>query len=363
MASPDLAGLYAEHAPGARRLAACLVPRDDAEDLVAESFARITAAVRRGGRPERFRPYLMTVMRHEARRSAGKHRLRAVPEPAPEPPPAPGADEEAARAEEAMRVLAAFAALPERWRAVLWATAVEGHGPAELAGRWGMSPAAVAQLAARAREGLRRAWLQAHVGPVPGPCRRYAADLGAATRGRLARSRRAALDAHLAGCPGCRAQAAELAGLNARMRELLGPAALLLAARRFLTRLHPAALGAGVAAAAGLTLVTLPYATPPGAPAAPAVSRPALAVPAPPLAGPRMSGGRHARAAPAMLPAACTSPAASPSAVPAAAPARPAPSPGMTGTTAPPGPSPSLSPSAPASQGAPPGFDSSQVSW
>ena len=58
----------------------------------------------------------------------------------------------------------AFARLPERWRAVLWHTAVRGR----VAGRGGragsgLTPGGVAALAFRARERLRQIYLQEHV--------------------------------------------------------------------------------------------------------------------------------------------------------------------------------------------------------
>ena len=353
MAPQDLAELYAEHAPGARRLAASLAPADQVDDLVAESFTRVIAAVNRGGRPERFRPYLMATVRNTARRRpAGRHRV--VPCPDPEPPPAPGAGEEAERADEALRVMAALGALPGRWRAVLWATAVEDRKPAELAAAWGMTPGAVAQLAARAREGLRRTWLQSHVGQVPDGCRRHAALLGRATRGRLPRRDRVTLDAHLAGCAPCRELAAELAALNARLGVILTPAALALAARRLLRCLHhPAALASATVAA--VTLAALPYVSParslptPPARAAPQATAPALRAAAPPPAAARstyQSRHRVARALPLAVVPAC--PTASPSAT-----GTPSPAPSVSVT---PGPAPSPTPStgAPLSPSAPP---------
>ena len=66
----------------------------------------------------------------------------------------------------------AFASLPERWQLVLWHTEVEGRSAAEVAPILGLAPNAVAALAYRAREGLRQAYLNAHIhaGP-PEACR------------------------------------------------------------------------------------------------------------------------------------------------------------------------------------------------
>src|ERR1700676_4719321 len=59
--------LYVEHAPAARRLALSMVPADVADDIVAEAFARVLAAIRAGGGPNHaFRGYLLTAVRHQA---------------------------------------------------------------------------------------------------------------------------------------------------------------------------------------------------------------------------------------------------------------------------------------------------------
>jgi RNA polymerase sigma factor (sigma-70 family) len=164
--------LYAEHAPAARRLALSLVPGDVADDIVSEAFVRVIAAVRRGASPVSFRPYLFTVIRNQAWAYVReRHRLVLVADP--EPPAAPGAGELAVRREELAMVTRAFAALPQRWQFILWQTEVEGHQPASLSERTGLSPNAVAQLAVRARVGLSQAWerergpLERDTGPLP----------------------------------------------------------------------------------------------------------------------------------------------------------------------------------------------------
>jgi DNA-directed RNA polymerase specialized sigma24 family protein len=44
--------LYVEYAPVARGLALSMVPPDVADDIVAEAFARVLAAIRAGGGPD-----------------------------------------------------------------------------------------------------------------------------------------------------------------------------------------------------------------------------------------------------------------------------------------------------------------------
>jgi hypothetical protein len=57
----------------------------------------------------------------------------------------------------------AFASLPKRWQTVLWQLDVDGWKPNELAAELGIAPNAVSALAYRAREGLRKAYLEQHV--------------------------------------------------------------------------------------------------------------------------------------------------------------------------------------------------------
>jgi hypothetical protein len=50
--------LYIEYTPAARRLASSLVPSDVADDIVAEAFARLLAAIRSGGGPSQTFPWV-----------------------------------------------------------------------------------------------------------------------------------------------------------------------------------------------------------------------------------------------------------------------------------------------------------------
>ena len=81
----------------------------------------------------------------------------------------------------------AFTSLPERWRTVLWQVEVEGERPAAVAPSFGLSPNAMAALARRAREGLRAAYLQAHLtAEASEDCRATVSRLGNYVRGDLA---------------------------------------------------------------------------------------------------------------------------------------------------------------------------------
>jgi RNA polymerase sigma factor (sigma-70 family) len=290
--------LYVEHEPAARRLALTLVPPHAAEDVVAEAFTRVLDASARLGPPAAFGPYLLRAVRNTALRYHDQGR-RLVPVPDPEPAPAAGPEALVSDREDARLAAAAFRRLPERWRQVLWATAVEEVTIAALANRWGMTANGVSQLASRAREGLRQAYLTEHLGAAQGrACREVAPYMGAAVRGKAGRRRQQQLAAHLRGCERCGQAYAGLGALNNHLGELLVPAAAgagaaltrALPAARAVTRgfhLHAPLLTLGaVASAAGAATFTL------AVPHHGQAAVPAAAVPAPSAsAAAQASGG------------------------------------------------------------------------
>ena len=242
----DVAGrtyeeLYIEHAPVARRVALSMVQRDVADDIVAEAFTRVLGAIRAGGGPGlAFRAYLLTAVRNTANDWLRASRRTTVigdldqdlEDRVPEENMSlaqlsRGPEAEAEARAEARLVAAAFGRLPTRWRAVLWQLEVEGKAPAAIAPMFGLSANGVSALAVRAREGLRQAYLQQHIGRnVPVSCQSYAAALGADARGRLSRRRRSVVHEHLQHCTGCHALASELAELNSHLGAMLTPVAL-----------------------------------------------------------------------------------------------------------------------------------------
>ena len=281
--TPDGAGigrsyeeLYVEYAPAARGLALSMVPPDVADDIVAEAFARVLAAIRAGGGPDHaFRPYLLAAVRNLANDwIAARRRVTVIGDLDEEAgdrsaPLISGfsgdaATEAEARAE-ARLIVRAFSRLPERWRAVLWQLEVEGNAPADVAPVFGLSGNGVSALAMRAREGLRQAYLREHIGTnIPASCRAYAEDLGAGTRGRLSPRRQAAMQDHLGHCPACQDLFTELSELNRKLGTILAPIALAgtsaalhggrhvlrtgLAAHWRAMRWHPVAVATGAAA-------------------------------------------------------------------------------------------------------------------
>jgi RNA polymerase sigma factor (sigma-70 family) len=226
--------LYARHRDAARNLALQLAKSSaDADDLVSDAFAKVLICLRAGGGPgSAFRPYLLTTVRYAAydrfrqqRRLELADDLEAVPG-AERVTSLPFRDTAVANLERAL-ITRAFADLPERWQNVLWHTAIENRSPDELASTFGLTANGVAALAYRAREGLRKAYLQAHVTGDPAErCQAAVGKLGAWTRGGLSRRESIQLNAHLDECAACRAVATELADVNGALRGIVAPIVL-----------------------------------------------------------------------------------------------------------------------------------------
>lgn len=245
--------LYSRHRDAALVLARQLARAPaDADDIVADAFTRVLGVLRRGGGPdELFRPYLLTAVRHTAYDHARGQRAEAATEQHELPDPGePFADPAVASLERSLAARA-FRSLPERWRAVLWYTEVEQGRPAEVAPLLGLTPNGLAALAYRAREGLRRAYLQMHLQSVPREeCRPVTEKLGGYVRGGLSRRDAGLVREHLGGCAACRSAHAELTDVNATLRGSLAPVILGGAAAGYLSGL----------AAAGSRAARLPHA-------------------------------------------------------------------------------------------------------
>ncbi|MCZ7459415.1 sigma-70 family RNA polymerase sigma factor [Streptomyces sp. WMMC940] len=232
--------LFRRHAAAVRRYArTCCRDAHTADDLTAEVFARTLQAVRGGAGPEQaVRAYLLTTVRRVAAawtRSARREQLvedfavfadqaaRATGVPR-EDTLELGADVRAMHEAERSMALQAFRSLPERWQAVLWHTAVEEEPPSAVAPLFGLTANATAVLAGRAREGLKQAYLQAHVSSAltsGGDCARYADRLGAYARGGLRMRAERGLRKHLETCVRCRLAAGELEQVNSGIPALL----------------------------------------------------------------------------------------------------------------------------------------------
>jgi RNA polymerase sigma factor (sigma-70 family) len=230
--------LYRRHAEPVRRYArSCCRDAHTAEDLTGEVFARTLQAIRGGSGPESaVRAYLLTTVRRVAAswgNTARREQLvedfavfavSAAGSTATEDTAELGADVYAMHEAERSLAIRAFRTLPERWQTVLWHTTVEDESPSQIAPLLGLTPNATAVLAHRAREGLRQAYLQAHVSSTltaEGRCARYADRLGAHARGGLRMRADRELNRHLKECPRCTAASLELADLNSALKGLL----------------------------------------------------------------------------------------------------------------------------------------------
>lgn len=266
------AALYARHLEAAERLARQLCRSSAAaDDLVGDAFAAILAALRNGAGPtEAFRPYLLTTVRNRS------YRRGRTPEDPVDPQEGTGTLDGAVfddDGDDQRLMVEAYRSLPERWQLVLWHTEIEGQRPAEVAPLVGLSPHATAALAHRAREGLREAYLQAHLkADTPPGCAFTVAHLGALVRGNLGARDRTKVDGHLTGCSRCQHLRSELLGVNRALRSIVAPIVLGSATAAYLARRGAASpsttmveatrsagggslrRAAGVAAALGLAL-------------------------------------------------------------------------------------------------------------
>ncbi|MEU9132070.1 sigma-70 family RNA polymerase sigma factor [Kitasatospora sp. NPDC048540] len=194
-----------------------------AQDLAAEAYASTYLSVARGRGPRHaWRPYLMACVRRTAMEWSAQTRDRVV---LPEDfntwaeRLAGDAETEGAllAAEETALIARAYRSLPERWQVLLWFFVVEGEPAAAVAQRMSMTPSGVRSLAARAREGLREAYLRAHVDEGTDlECRYFTALLAGAVR-RPGRRRGRELAQHLEECRGCVRVAAEFRRANRRI--------------------------------------------------------------------------------------------------------------------------------------------------
>ena len=178
--------LFLRHSEAVRRYArTCCRDAHTADDLTAEVFARTLQAVRGGAGPEQaVRAYLMTTVRRVAANWARTQKREHLVEDFAVFAEAArasevsdqnasfgagldlGADVLAMHEAEQSLAMQAFRSLPERWQAVLWHTTVEEESPSEVAPLFGLTANATAVLASRAREGLKQAYLQAHVSQI-----------------------------------------------------------------------------------------------------------------------------------------------------------------------------------------------------
>lgn len=197
----------------------------DADDLVAESYTRIFQRVKAGGGPiGAFRPYLYTTIRNlasswgAARREVNVDDMAAFEDPV-------SLDDPATLALDRTLTAKAFRSLPERWQTVLWYTEIEGMDPHEIAPIMGMTANGVAALSYRAREGLRKAWLQAHISDAGSgtDCAWALGRMGEHARGALGARDGARMGAHLESCAKCSVISEEVEEVGSRLALVMIP--------------------------------------------------------------------------------------------------------------------------------------------
>ncbi|MGW1680787.1 sigma-70 family RNA polymerase sigma factor [Saccharopolyspora sp. NPDC002376] len=258
--SAAYAQLYERHVGAAYNMARQVAKSAaEADDLVSEAFAKVLDTLRDGRGPNTaFRAYLLTALRHTAYDRTRRERKVQLADDVTE---VSGADVSVPFTDTAVagleRTLAAqaFARLPERWQTVLWHVEVEGQTPAQVAPLLGLTPNGVSALAYRAREGLRQAYLQVHLGQLDDAesgvehCRATVDRLGAWTRRGLSKRETAQVESHLDSCDRCRALAAELADVNGALRVIIAPLVLGASATGYLAVSSSGGAAAGALAA------------------------------------------------------------------------------------------------------------------
>lgn len=226
--SDAFAELWTRHYAAGYRAACQMTHRFDAEDLTQEAFVRIVTAIKNNHGPtEAFRPYLYMTIRSISMIWAREESHTGVTLDEADTlidPESMFADKVLERTVTGQ----AFNALRPEWRTVLWYAEVEGMKPREIAVFLGVTANAVSALAVRARDGLRSAWMQAHLNTEaadPG-CQETVAQLGAYNRGKLTRHARDHVQEHLTGCMKCSILVDELDNAASRLGIMLLPVIL-----------------------------------------------------------------------------------------------------------------------------------------
>lgn len=220
--------LFARHRGAADRLARQLTSSGEADDLVSEAFIKVLAQLQAGKGPDTaFRAYLLTAIRRlHVDRIRSQKRVEVTDEPSRLDPGQEFFDTAVAGFEQGTAAKA-FASLPERWQVALWHVDVEGQRPAEVADVLGMSANSVSALLYRAREGLRQAYLQAHLSEAPTTsCRWTNERLGSHVRGGLSHRDTGKVEDHLDDCRRCMGVYLELREVASDLRAVLGPVVL-----------------------------------------------------------------------------------------------------------------------------------------
>jgi len=221
---PDAYGqLWKRHYCAAKHAAISATSTFDPDDLAQEAFAAVYLSILKNGGPTTaFRAYLLATVRNTAcswGRAKREHASGYLIEELADPMTLEyGSDRELERS----LTRDAFRALPERWQQVLWYTEVEGLRLTTVAEKLGIRPGAASQLALRAREGLREAWVQAHLRSQENniECAQIVKRMGAYARGNASRRDARRVEEHLICCTSCKSTIEEANNANHRLTDI-----------------------------------------------------------------------------------------------------------------------------------------------
>ncbi|MFC4223743.1 sigma-70 family RNA polymerase sigma factor [Lysinibacter cavernae] len=220
------AELYARHHDAGIKQALHLVgKRPEAEDLLSDAFASILDVLRRGmGPTESFRGYLYMVLANLTKNQAKKTKTVPLDEDADSfLEQLHEADVNAGLGERSL-VYTAFTELPERWQQVLWLLEIDGYDLNAIGDRLGIKANAVAQLASRAREGLRTAYLQLHVERTNSEeCKSVSSIMAKTVRRKAGKRDADRVAAHLETCLDCRQSFEWMSDIGQQMRSIVAP--------------------------------------------------------------------------------------------------------------------------------------------
>jgi RNA polymerase sigma factor (sigma-70 family) len=138
------------------RFASGIVPADQAEDVIQDSFVRAHKALLSGASEIALRGWLYTIVRNRALNQIRDERVHAHEELDLQHDGVPQPPDVAARREAVRTTVAAVGALPAAQRDALVKREFEGLGHDQIAADLGMSTGAVRQLIFRARNALRQ---------------------------------------------------------------------------------------------------------------------------------------------------------------------------------------------------------------
>lgn len=248
-AGTAFAELWRRHHSSGIAAAQSITSSIDPGELVQESFTRIHQAILKGSGPNgSFRAHLFTTIRNTAAawgrpsRDAVTEELETVTDP-------DSAELSSTEALDPALTAQAFRGLPARWQEVLWYADIEQMDAAQAAPLLGMRAGAVSQLASRAREGFREAWLQAQLRSTgsDSECHWVIGHIGAHSRGNLSTRDLQRADRHFEDCARCLVIADAAKDVAGRLAAVLLPLVL------------------GISAAAGYTAMVQAGGIPAGA--------------------------------------------------------------------------------------------------